>query len=979
MSRQSRIGREQRILCLLEAMADPFASPSDRYDKFCRLFFTELRFNHVHIELDLKPWAGVSATLAETPVLLAASSGEQESRVIYSCLASDRLSPDQERAVVTPLLGEYGQALFVFSTRERDVWHLLSVEDAAKPSPVFRRLIVGPDERLSMAAERLAIVADQPANGSALEPRLLWERVFDVERLQGEFLRAFARAYGRIAQDLFRACGSRAQAGRLAQLLLDRLIFLYFVQRRGWLDLDPKYLHLRLLRCWMRAPEQATYYTDVLQPFFLRLSDSGVRCEKIGTVLFLSAGMFKSPDILNASIEQPYSQIPNTTFKAIFDELLERFSFTTAEGTAGDVELAIGPEMLGTIFESFVLRTNQPASQRPLRKSTGSYYTPGRIVDFMCREALKEHLAAQLVRRHQLDSKSATAKIGRLVALPPAEECNPQQLGMLEQTVSAEEASTLRKSMLECKVCDPAVGSGAFLIGMLHEMVALIARLDVRLHGRQALARRNYRYDLKNQIIRSCLHGVDLQPEAIQLCKLRLWLSLLSDYHMEPGRPLPIALDDVPRLPGLRDRVVQGDSLLESRGWPGDCVASFAWRVNFAEVFSRKGGFDIIIGNPPYLSARRFQHNKKQLAEKYVTASGSYDIYVLFMELGMTLLNPEGVQCLITSNKFLIADYARPLRTFLREHTRIKLLVDLADCAGVFKALVSPAITLLIPGSMAASDTVRLAALRGSDFARIEHNMFRDETIASLQKNGSGRFDIYIRSSSRELIDRIEKDSIPLGQLGALRTGIMGFDYWSMEPHVTDGTQPCGRPLQRVVTNSHLDRFRFLWGKPIRLYGQPYKNPCISKDCELINGSTREFFNAKKVIMRGVAKTTTAAWDVRGSGLLVAVHGFAPQKSIDGYFITGLLNSDVFDWLHKITFYSGRIPRGSLRYPVAFWKSLPVRLGPQPLIEEISRVSREISLKSHVPDDELSRQLNKRVSELYELAGSDLHRNSFPC
>ncbi len=511
-------------------------------------------------------------------------------------------------------------------------------------------------------------------------------------------------------------------------------------------------------------------------------------------------------------------------------------------------------------------------------------------------------------------------------------------------------------------------------------MVAVLARLDVRLHGRQALSRRNYEYDLKRQIIESCLHGVDLQEQAVRLSELRLWLSLVVDYQIDADKPFAVAIREIPRLPDLSHRLVHGDSLLGSDPRSSPNFPSFRWRVDFAHVFGARAGFDIVIGNPPYLSARRFQDKKEDLAKYYVTPFGSYDIYVPFLELGIRLLNPGGVQCVITSNKFLLADYAAGLRRFLRESARIKMLVDLADCTRVFKALVSAAITLTIPGSMADGDTLKLAILKGDEFTYINDEMFTERALSTLQKDSSDPFDIYVGSSSGKVIDKVQKDSIPLSRLGRVRTGIMGFDYWALERHIEDVKQPFNDRLVRAVTNSQVEPFRFLWGKSIRLYKQRFENPRIDIDCELINASTREFFRSRKVIMRGVARRTTAAWDACGNALLVAVHGFVPQDGVDGHFITALLNSDLFDWLHRIRFYSARIPQGSLRYPVSFWESLPIKLGPRLLIEDISRMSRRMSsrmsrkssMAPHMDTDALRQHLNRNIMALYEVTLEDL-------
>ena len=398
---------------------------------------------------------------------------------------------------------------------------------------------------------------------------------------------------------------------------------------------------------------------------------------------------------------------------------------------------------------------------------------------------------------------------------------------------------------------------------------------------------------------------------------------------------------------------------------------TFVWKLDFAEVFREKNGFDIITGNPPYLNSRLFQEMKDVLSTRYKTPYGSYDIYVVFIEHGSDLLNQRGCLCLITSNKFLLADYGQALRQFIRENTRLVFIIDLADCTKVFEALVSPAILLLRKGTTNDEDTVGIAVLTGHDFNKMSRTMLNEISVSTIQKNPQKPFDIYIRKSSGKLLERIERDSSPLSHEGLVRTGIMGFDYWSLEPYIQDIAHARNRSMVRMVTNSHIEPFRFLWGKKIRLYKEAVQNPRIDLNCDLLNDSTREFFRSQKVIMRGVAMRTTASWDSEGHALLVAVHGFVPEE-LSGYFFTALFNSDLFDWLHKIRFYAARIPKGSLRYPISFWKNLPVKTNPKELIKGIGDLSEKASLSGKPPENSVRNEINQLILDLYEINRNEL-------
>jgi hypothetical protein len=192
----------------------------------------------------------------------------------------------------------------------------------------------------------------------------------------------------------------------------------------------------------------------------------------------------------------------------------------------------------------------------------------------------------------------------------------------------------------------------------------------------------------------------------------------------------------------------------------------------------------------------------------------------------------------------------------------------------------------------------------------------------------------------------------------------MGFDYWALAPHIKDVEFPKTSKLVRVITNSQVESFRFVLGDRIRLYKKEYTNPRINIDCPLINEATRQLFRAKKLILRGVAQHTVAAWDDEGCALLVAVHAFVPEK-VDPYFVLGLLNSSLFNWLHRIRFYSARIPKGSLRYPVSFWETLPIRMGHKDESDRIARLAKKMSQKSDPVTQHDLASLDSSVFQLY--------------
>ena len=403
---------------------------------------------------------------------------------------------------------------------------------------------------------------DDPTNTDAW--LVQWRGAFDKDRLTKDFFSTFASLYYKVVEDIQGTPELRDEAGRLAQLLLDRLLFLYFIQRKGWLNQERDYLYSRFLRCDAEDPNGHSYYPTVLYQLFLKLSDSESTDESVGDVPFLNGGLFEERrrQSQRQEVAQARLRIRNSTFRLLFSQLLERFNFTVTEDTPLDVEVAIDPEMLGRIFESLILQLEQDPD-KDLRRLTGSYYTPRSIVHFMCQQALKEYVAGQMGGDDQANTEAWRGKLNQLLDLDQAEQMNQEQRVVLEQVITPVEAKVLSQAILNCRVCDPAVGSGAFLVGMLHEMVAAKGRVDLRVYGRKTLERRNYYYDIKKQMIESCLYGVDIQEQAVRLCELRLWLSLVVDYEIEQGTPFAKAIREIPSLPNLSYRIVRGDSLLE--------------------------------------------------------------------------------------------------------------------------------------------------------------------------------------------------------------------------------------------------------------------------------------------------------------------------------------------------------------------------------------------------------------------------------
>ena len=399
--------------------------------------------------------------------------------------------------------------------------------------------------------------------------------------------------------------------------------------------------------------------------------------------------------------------MPDNAIKQILSGLFDRFNFTVMESTPFDIEVAVDPEMLGKVFEELVTG----------RHDSGAYYTPRPVVSFMCREALKGYLAGQDIG---LDAES----IARFV-----DDRNPSGITPIA-------ARRVSDALDEVKVVDPACGSGAYLLGMMQELV----ELQTILYSDQLRNDARSLYEMKLHIIQNNLYGVDIDEFAVNIAMLRMWLSLAIDY--EGSKPEP--------LPNLDFKVIRGDSLLgpdpsasvvvqgalgqdmeqirrlgrlkgdymrasvgadkerlkgdiqeteerirESLGVVGVAEGAVDWRVEFAEVFAERQGFDVAIANPPYV---QLQKDSGRLANLYrgigyVTFTRTGDIYQLFYERGFSLLKDTGYLCFISSNQWMRVDSGKPLRLFIENQNPV-WLINLG--AGVFDSVTVNTCVLIV-------------------------------------------------------------------------------------------------------------------------------------------------------------------------------------------------------------------------------------------------------------------------------------------
>ena len=430
--------------------------------------------------------------------------------------------------------------------------------------------ILGPNEACRTAAERFTQLGGKAAAATLADV----VEAFSVEKLNKEFFADFCRAFDRVSKDIrsHHPKWSEADVERQAQTLLDRLLFLCFVQRKGWLNRQRDYL-FRHFRENHHATSGNTYVQKFLRPLFVKLSTEGAQADIPDHDLpFLNGGLFNDEygdeQCDDATRRRADLVVANETFQFVFENLLEPYNFTIHEDSPRNQEVAIDPEMLGKIFEALVLQIEQSTTGgKSLRHDTGSHYTPRPIVHYLCVAALAGWLENQPPFAGKADAKQLIVK---LLALDASEGLNEAERSILNQCLTPDEAAVLLDRLATLRACDPAVGSGAFPMGLLRELLNLARLCETRARGRDPVeGDRTWLYETKKRIIERVIYGVDLQERAIEICKLRLWLSLMVDHDLgvDPAncdsRSFRKGLADLEPLPNLDFKIRRANSLVD--------------------------------------------------------------------------------------------------------------------------------------------------------------------------------------------------------------------------------------------------------------------------------------------------------------------------------------------------------------------------------------------------------------------------------
>ena len=715
----------------------------------------------------------------------------------------------------------------------------------------------------------------------------------------------------------------------------------------------------------------------------------------------------------------------------------DRYKFTVTENTPIEEEIALDPELSGNVFENLLAAYN-PETGATARKQTGSFFTPREIVNYMVDEALVAYLQTEL-ETSQPSVPDVEARLRHLFAY------NDQPHGF-----AAPEVDILIAAIDRLKSLDPAVGSGAFPMGILHKLVFILGKLDpnnerwrerqrrraiseteeaFRIGNKEERGRRledinevfeqnSSDYGRKLYLIENCIYGVDIQPIAVQIAKMRFFISLIVDQKTDPKapnlgvRPLPnletkfvaantlisinrpqqIVLRDpsivakeaelrlvrqrhfLARTPATKNKYREQDAALRAeiadllRAYGTDPSTSrklAAWdpydqnaSAEFFDaewMFGLREGFHITIGNPPYVRIQTLNQTDAEQAAwlklHYASArKGNYDLYVVFVERSLQLLNPHGQLAFILPHKFFNAQYGQPLRSLLSKGKHLRHVVHFgdqqvfpgatnyvcllflakagADSCRFVRANDLPvwladrcAAEAVIPVARVTDSEWNFAAGKGAGlFEKLRQMPMKLGVVADLfvglQTDADDVFIVeQVDKSKGELIchskhtqreHRFEIDHLKAFLKGSLN--IRRYELTDVTKKLIFPYEICDGTSMLIAAKDYQDRFPLTWA---------YLRECKARLSTRANGKFNDFwhgyvykknhirFEQVKLLVPAIGKGACFAADIEGKYYFVGSGGgggggcgitLTADTMISSLYVLGLVNSRLLDW-----------------------------------------------------------------------------------
>ncbi len=724
--------------------------------------------------------------------------------------------------------------------------------------------------------------------------------------------------------------------------LIGKLIFLRFLKEKNFIDQSSLKIDKDL--------EQKSYFDQHLRKIFRKLDDLEFNTQHNDETVFIGSSVFEESDLeyeISLNINFPEN------FFYDFFTFLEKFNFTTDESTSDYLQIAIDPEMLGQIFEQLLAEINSDSEEViDKRSEKGAFYTPRYIVDRICTQSLIANFESNF------DDKNIVREFNIL-----AHNSEIEYLKIADNFYISDENKEKIFNFLSTRlILDPACGSGAFPIGMLNLLMKIVKRLNIKNQNN---------YEIKRNLLQKSIFGVDIEPTAIEVTKLRALLSLLveEEFNNENNFYLPnlelnficantlLPLEDTlsgeenlkleKQLSKIRNdyysnsndkvlklnlkkkylKAIQQNQTLFSEDTRDDQIKSFNPFVNNSisnfynsNIMFGVESFDLIVGNPPYISAQDMKKNQPDLREKlrklYSQATGTWDLFIPFIELGLMSISQGGVVSMIVKNTLISSSYAKKTRNTLA-NLFLKEIVDYSSLKIFKDASVYPATFLVVNSQKNNLQTTFRSWIQSE-------NKFRESLNTVTSSEDSWSF-YFLDQNIRKIYDKINL-FIDNNKTYDFFAGLTTGDAYKVKK-VLQNNADADEEHFKIITTGLIDTFTSNWGSVEKSIlkdtkskylneNENAKYPIIShKDLEIINQKKIEMASSKKLIVAGMIKPIKTFYDSNG-GYLPFVQTFVlkvndfDQKEID--FLYRYLNSNLFTFLLFTKFSGDRVGGGYL-------------------------------------------------------------------
>jgi hypothetical protein len=961
--------------------------------------------------------------------------------------------------------------------------------------------VLGEGESVRTAAERFALLA-QKAGKATLDDV---KEAFSVEKVTKEFYTEIAQWYDWALQHVKFPKDAEAQEnGRNIAVirLLTRLFFIWFMKEKGLIpaELFDEHQLRNILKNFNPADtSNGNYYKAILQNLFFATLNTPIEQRKFRRetshhgknpdymnhqyyryhalfanpdenlklfkdIPFLNGGLFECLDLPKDGPNNPtgreiridgYSDVPEkqpfVSNHLFFDadkgilSIFNKYHFTIEENTPFDQQVSLDPEMLGKVFEN-LLATYNPETRETARKATGSFYTPREIVYFMVKTSLKEYFKTKLQKDipEQLDER-----LEQLFSY--ADTSNP---------FNKEETERLIEAIHQVKILDPAVGSGAFPMETLNQMVHLLSKLDPnnelwktqqiqaiqnavadpRLkqktieHIENIFSHNELGYGRKLFLIQNCLYGVDIQPIAIHIAKLRFFLSLLVDEKINdqlPNKgiePLPnletklIAANTLIALPKrngglqlpqieeleqqlfqLRQRYfevsdqkekekiknedrrlrLQIQQQMKNGGFPSE----FADAIAAADIYDTqashpwfdpewmlgvKDGFDVVIGNPPYIDSETMVNVGMENLRKYLVSNlkftrGNWDIYIAFFEVGFYLLNNRGILAFITPDKWI----SKPFGYELRKNLLKNIFIITEAGRNIFESVNVDSIVTFI--SKRKRTNIAICRFKQKHL---------DIMISISNKSITDPFTFdWLFSDNIQIITKIESQKYYFDRIAQCENACATSDAYKLKEYIFDlvsADKFNKNQHLKVINTGSIDKYTNKWGRTEMTYlGDKYLFPVVLKDkfCKYFQNTYGVKSLKPKLIMKGLTLLDVCIDEigsiVPGKSTLLVIS----DNALNLKFALGFLNSKIPFFYIKEK-YKGSSYNQGINFNKHMINKLPLpEINDKVFNKIVILVDQILAAKKANPQADtshLEREIDQLVYQLYELTEEEI-------